>query len=75
MTRFRHPGEAVFQTHFLWQWVMDLRTRVAGSPHLQDDLRGRQEVTDRQDIKNRYIQVYLELTVNLAGTQLILFTV
>ena len=79
MTWFRRPGEPLFQTHFLWQWVMDLRTRVAGSPHLQDDLRGRQEVidrqTDRQDIKNRYIQVYLELTVNLAGTQLIRFTV
>jgi hypothetical protein len=41
---------------------MDLRIRVAGSPHLQDDLRGRQEVTDRQDIKNRYTQVYLYLT-------------
>ena len=27
---------------------MDLTTRVAGSPHLQDDLRGRQEVTDTQ---------------------------
>jgi len=48
---------------------MDLRTRVAGSPHLQDDLAdGKRLQTDRQDIKNRYIQVYLELTVNLAGT-------
>ena len=27
---------------------MDLTTRMAGSPHLQDDLRGRQEVTDTQ---------------------------
>jgi hypothetical protein len=69
----------LFYTHFFWQWVMDLTTRVAGSPHLQDDLRGRQEVTDtqtdRQDIKNRYVQVDRGLILNLAGMQFIHFTV
>jgi len=58
MTCFRHRGEPLFQTHFLWQWVMDLRTRVAGSPHLQDDLRRRQEVTDRQTDRTSKIDIY-----------------